>query len=83
MPQIVPSAKMPPGFIVHTDDDASSSLGSALIYLGMKQHKVSGELHVYQNGGHGYGTRARPDSVIGTWTDRATDWLRLRGLAAD
>ncbi len=83
MPQIVPSAKMPPGFIVHTDDDASSSLGSALIYLGMKQHKVSGELHVYQNGGHGYGTRARPDSVIGTWTDRATDWLRLRGLAGD
>jgi len=81
MPEIVPSAKMPPGFIVHTDDDASSSLGSALIYLGMKQHKVSGELHVYQNGGHGYGTRARPDSVIGTWTDRATEWLRLRGLA--
>lgn len=81
MPQIVPSAKMPPGFIVHTDDDASSSLGSALIYLGMKKHKVSGELHVYQNGGHGYGTRARPDSVIGTWTDRATDWLRLLGLA--
>lgn len=81
MPEIVPSAKMPPGFIVHTDDDASSSLGSALIYLGMKKHKVSGELHVYQNGGHGYGTRARPDSVIGTWKDRATDWLRLRGLA--
>jgi acetyl esterase/lipase len=83
MPQIVPSAKMPPGFIVHTDDDASSSLGSALIYLGMKEHKVSGELHVYQNGGHGYGTRARPDSVIGTWKDRATDWLRLRGLAGN
>lgn len=81
MPEITPSAKMPPGFIVHTDDDASSSLGSALIYLGMKKHKISGELHVYQNGGHGYGIRDRPDSVIGTWTDRATDWLRLRGLA--
>lgn len=83
MPQVVPSAMMPPGFIVHTDDDASSSLGSVLIYLGMKQHKVSGELHVYQNGGHGYGTRARADSAIGSWTDRATDWLRLRGLAGD
>ncbi len=78
---IVPSAKMPPGFIVHTDDDKSSSLGAALIYLGMKKHGVSGELHVYQNGGHGYGTRDRPGSVIGTWTDRATDWLRVRELA--
>ena len=83
MPQIVPSAKMPPGFIVHTDDDKSSSLGAALIYLGMKAHGVPGELHVYQNGGHGYGTRARPGSVIGTWKDRGTDWLRIRGLAAE
>jgi acetyl esterase/lipase len=71
---------MPPSFIVHTDDDKSSSLGAALIYLGLKKHKVSGELHIYQNGGHGYGTRDRPNSVIGTWTDRGTDWLRLRGL---
>ncbi len=83
IPQIVPSTKMPPGFIVHTDDDKSSSLGAALIYLGMKKHGVSGELHVYQSGGHGYGTRDRPGSVIGTWTDRASDWLRLRGLAAN
>lgn len=80
MPEITPSAKMPPGFIVHTDDDKSSSLGAALIYLGMKKHGVSGELHVYQNGGHGYGIRDRPDSVIGTWTDRGTEWLRLRGF---
>jgi len=83
IPQIVPSAKMPPGFIVHTDDDKSSSLGAALIYLGMKAHGVSGELHVYQSGGHGYGTRDRPDSAIGTWTDRATDWLRVRGLTGE
>ncbi len=80
IPPIVPSAKMPPGFLVHTDDDRSSSLGAALIYLGMKAHGVSGELHVYQNGGHGYGTRERPGSVIHTWTDRAADWLRVRGL---
>jgi acetyl esterase/lipase len=83
IPQIVPSAKMPPGFLVHTDDDKSSSLGAALIYLGMKQHGVSGELHIYQNGGHGYGTRDRPGSVIGTWSDRATDWLRVRELASE
>jgi len=72
--------KTPPAFIVHTDDDRSSALGSALVYLGLKKHGVSGELHVYQNGGHGYGTRDRPGSVIGTWTDRGTDWLVLRGL---
>lgn len=64
-----------PSFIVHTHDDRSSSAGAALLFLGLKQAKVPAELHVYQNGGHGYGIRPREGSVIHTWTDRATDWL--------
>ncbi len=72
----------PPTFLVHTDDDKSSALGAAAIYMELKKAGVSAELHVYQNGGHGYGTRDREGSVIGTWKDRAADWLRLRGLAS-
>jgi len=74
------SEKSPPAFIVHTHDDGSSSLGSVLIYAGLKRHKVSAELHIYENGGHGYGMRARKNSNIGTWPDRAHDWLIRRGL---
>jgi acetyl esterase/lipase len=70
----------PPAFIVHTHDDASSSVGAAKLYIALKQHKVPAELHVYQNGGHGYGIRERPNSVISSWPARATDWLKLRGL---
>jgi acetyl esterase/lipase len=80
MPEIQMSDKAPPTFLVHTHDDNSSSVGTALVYLGLKKHNVSAELHVYQNGGHGYGVRARPNSNIGTWSDRAVDWLRTRGL---
>ncbi|MCC6511195.1 MAG: alpha/beta hydrolase [Pirellulaceae bacterium] len=69
-----------PAFIVHTHDDASSSVGAAKIYIQLKQHNVPAELHIYQNGGHGYGVRERPNSVIHTWTDRAGQWLKLRGL---
>lgn len=69
-----------PAFIVHTHDDASSSVGAAKLYIELKQHKVPAELHVYQNGGHGYGVRERPDSVISSWPDRATDWLKIRKL---
>lgn len=74
------SEKSPPAFIVHTHDDGSSSLGSVLIYAGLKRHKVSAELHIYGNGGHGYGMRSRKNSNIGTWPDRAHDWLIRRGL---
>ena len=71
----------PTTFIVHTDDDASTSLGSVLFYAGLKKQGVGGEIHVYQTGGHGYGTRNRPNSDIGTWTQRSIDWLRQRQLA--
>ena len=53
-----------------------------MIYADLKRHKVPAELHVYENGGHGYGTRARPNSNIGTWPDRAVEWLVRRGLGA-
>jgi acetyl esterase/lipase len=78
MPVIKVTGNTPPSFIIHTHDDGSTSLGSVLLYADMKRQKVPAELHVYENGGHGYGTRDRPNSNIGSWTDRATDWLQRR-----
>lgn len=75
MPEIQVSPNTPPSFIVHTHDDNSTSLGSVLLYADMKRNNVPAELHVYETGGHGYGTRDRPNSNIGSWPDRATDWL--------
>ncbi|NND98380.1 MAG: alpha/beta hydrolase [Pirellulaceae bacterium] len=75
IPPIQVSADTPPTFLIHTHDDNSSSLGAALMYADLKRHNVPAELHIYETGGHGYGTRERPNSNIGTWTDRATDWL--------
>jgi dipeptidyl aminopeptidase/acylaminoacyl peptidase len=72
--------KSRPAFIVHTHDDRSSSLGSVLIYADLKRNKVPAELHIYENGGHGYGVRPVPDSNIDSWRARAGDWLKLRGL---
>jgi acetyl esterase/lipase len=70
----------PPTFLVHTDDDRSSSLGAVLFYAGLKKHGIPAELHVYGNGGHGYGLRAVRDSQISTWPDHAAHWLGTRGL---
>ncbi len=80
MPEIQISSNSPPTFLVHTHDDNSSSLGAVYVYTALKKNNVPAELHVYQNGGHGYGVRSRPDSDIGTWSDRAGDWLQTRGL---
>lgn len=71
----------PPTFLVHTDDDRSSSLGAVLFYAGLKKHGIPAELHVYGNGGHGYGLRPRSGSQISTWPDHAAHWLGTRGFA--
>lgn len=81
LPSLKVTSKLPPTFIVHTDDDQSSSLGSALFYVELKKAGVNAEIHVYQNGGHGYGTRSRPNSNIGSWSDRMVEWLKVSKLA--
>ena len=78
LPEIRVTQQTPPAFIVHTHDDASTSLGSVLLYAALKRKQVSAELHIYENGGHGYGSRSRPGSNIGSWSQRAVDWLKLR-----
>jgi acetyl esterase/lipase len=70
----------PPTYLVHTDDDRSSSLGAVLFYAGLKKHGIPAELHVYGNGGHGYGLRPVTGSQISSWPDHAAHWLGTRGL---
>jgi acetyl esterase/lipase len=70
----------PPTYLVHTDDDRSSSLGAVHFYAGLKKHGIRAELHVYGNGGHGYGLRPVAGSQISTWPDHATHWLGTRGF---
>jgi acetyl esterase/lipase len=49
------------------------------MYLALKRAGVPAELHVYAQGGHGFGVRksALPCSV---WTDRFAAWLRSQGV---
>ncbi len=74
-------ADCPPTWIVHTDDDRSSSLGAVLFYAGLKRQGIPAALHVYGNGGHGYGLREVKDSQISTWPGHAMHWLQQQQFA--
>ncbi|MEM7232522.1 MAG: alpha/beta hydrolase, partial [Planctomycetota bacterium] len=71
----------PPTYLVHTDDDRSTSLGAVMFYVGVKKQGVPAAIHVYGNGGHGYGLRPVKGSEISTWPKLATNWLVARGVA--
>ena len=61
-----------------TEDDPIH-VECAIVYAAaLKQRQVSAELHIYPNGGHGYGLRPSANAVC-TWPDRAADWLKGQG----
>jgi len=73
------SEACPPFFMVITYDDKDRSIGMAELYIALKKAKVSAEMHVYSEGGHGYGLR-RTEQPVTSWPDRMEDWLTLKGF---
>lgn len=69
----------PPTFMVVTHDDQMRGLHAALLLAELKRHGVPSELHVFEQGGHGYGLRPTEHSV-GQWPALCEGWLRARGL---
>ena len=70
--------RTPPAFIAVTHDDADRGLFAALYYTELMRNRVGAELHVYSQGGHGYGMRPSANPVS-SWPSRLKDWLRISG----
>ena len=78
-PDLNLTTNTPPTFIAMAEDDPIR-VETALFYAAaLRKSSVPFELHVYPTGGHGYGLRPSKDLVT-TWPQRATDWMRSRGL---
>ena len=73
------SESCPPVFMVITHDDKDRSIGMAEVYIALKKANVSAEMHIYSEGGHGYGLR-RTEKPVTSWSDRMEDWLKLKGF---
>lgn len=75
---IVFTKDTPPAFLSVSDDDKGGA-GTAVLYLALRKAGVPAEMHVWAEGGHGYGIR--PGTMPHTtWPLRAADWLKVRGF---
>jgi acetyl esterase/lipase len=79
VPEVPVTAKTPPAFIAITQDDPVKVEGAMDYSLALKNAKVPCELHIYPDGGHGYGLR-KTDKMVTTWPDRLADWMKASGL---
>jgi acetyl esterase/lipase len=80
-PEIQVSEKTPPSFIVQAEDDPVHVENSTVYFLALKNAKVPAEMHVYAQGGHGYGLRPT-DLPVTRWPALLETWMRtIRMLA--
>lgn len=73
-PEIRITKLTPPMFIACATDDPGSD-NSVYLYLGLKRAGVPAELHMYTQGGHGFGIKPTGKPVA-TWTQRCEEWMR-------
>ncbi len=76
---IKPTANTPPTFIVQAEDDPVHVENAVVYFLQLKNAKVPAELHVYAQGGHGYGLR-RTEKPVTAWPLAVEKWLRTIGV---
>lgn len=70
----------PPLFLVISDDDKSvPAVATSRLYEAWHMSGAPAELHVFGNGGHGWGMLA-PGYLSDIWTVLLERWLRERGL---
>ena len=70
----------PPMFLsAATDDEYEFASHSVDLYSKWLAAKKPAELHIYEKGGHGFGT-LKQNIPTDTWIDRYGDWLGLLGL---
>jgi acetyl esterase/lipase len=72
--EIHPTDQTPPSFIVQTEDDPVHVENATVYFLALKNAKVPAELHIYAQGGHGYGLRRTELPVTG-WPQLVEIWL--------
>lgn len=73
----------PPTLIIHALDDASVPVENSLQLLAaLRAAKVPAELHLFEEGGHGFGIRYAVGKPAAIWPDLVLNWLRRKGFAA-
>ena len=72
------TAKTPPTFLVHASDDGGVSPNNSIVfYQALLKNKIPAELHIYQNGGHGFGMHNT--TTKDEWMERCKNWLDKNG----
>lgn len=78
-PEIRVSKDTPPCFFALAYNDNGPLDGSLKMIAALKKAGVKAEMHVYSEGGHGFGMRAG-EKAHASWPKRCEEWMRTEGF---
>lgn len=75
------TATAPPTFLCHAADDTTVPVENSLeMFKALKAAKVPAEMHIFEDGQHGFGMRFLEAKSARAWPELMTAWLRKHGV---
>ena len=79
-PNVPVTSNTPPTFLLQAENDPVDNVNNSLVYyLALKKAGVPVEMHLYAQGGHGFGLRPTK-SPITHWPQLVQKWLGTVGM---
>jgi acetyl esterase/lipase len=70
-------ADAPPHFLLHAEDDDVVPVENTLrLHAALRARKIPTEMHLFTNGGHGFGLRKATGKPVEAWPDLWRTWAR-------
>ena len=74
------TSRTPPTFLLQAENDKVDGVGQSLVYyIGLTRAGVPAEMHLYAQGGHGFGLRAA-GLPVAQWPQLVETWLGTIGM---
>jgi acetyl esterase/lipase len=75
-------ADAPPFFLLHAEDDDAVPVGNALaLHAAARARGIAVDMHLFMQGGHGFGLRRAAGKPVARWPDLWLDWAKAAGVA--
>ena len=82
-PYVPVTKETPPMFLLQAEDDPVDTVKNSLVYYyALKKAGVPVEMHLYAQGGHGFGLR-RTELPITGWPQLVESWLKTIGMISE
>jgi acetyl esterase/lipase len=70
----------PPTFLILADDDGGVPPRNSIeFYMALKRNKIPAEMHIFRDGGHGFGMNKK-NLPVDQWPNLFAQWMKAQGI---